>query len=134
MEIIADMMEKDPAKRISSCAEVVSRLEPCAGIPKSLPARQMVSSPWSSPPLPGQEELLKEADETGSLGGALSSVTHSTGTSQDTQASHGPAAPPLALVEMEPVSIWQDTQTWTIAGIALSVGFTIGILSAIILG
>ena len=81
----------------------------------------------------GQEELLKEADETGSLGGALSSVTHSTGTSQDTQASHGPAAPPLALVEMEPVSIWQDTQTWTIAGIALAVGFTIGILSAIML-
>ena len=44
-----------------------------------------------------------------------------------------PAAPPLALIPMEPVSIWQDTQTWTIAGIALSVGFTIGILSAITL-
>jgi serine/threonine protein kinase len=134
VEIIADMMEKDPAKRIGSCAEVVSRLEPCAGIPKSLPARQMVSSPWSSPPLPGQEDLLKEGDETNSPSGAVSSVTQSTGgTSQDTQVSQGPAAPPLALVEMEPVSIWQDTQTWTIVGIALAVGFTIGILSAVTL-
>ncbi len=133
VEIIADMMEKDPAKRVGSCAEVVNRLEPCAETMESLPARQMVRSPWSSPPLPGQEELLEEGDEFDSRSGANNAGTRSRGgASQDTQPSSSPAAPPLTLVGLEQKSIWADSQTWTIAGICLALGFTIGILFAII--
>ena len=133
VEIIADMMEKDPAKRVGSCAEVVSRLEPCAETLESLPARQMVRSPWSSPPLPGQEELLEEGEEFDSRSGAINSGTRSRGdASQDTQPSNGPAAPPLTPVDLESKSIWADNQTWTIAGISLALGFTIGILFAML--
>ncbi|MEE2989006.1 MAG: serine/threonine-protein kinase [Planctomycetota bacterium] len=135
VEIIAELMEKDPAKRIGSCAEVVSRLEPFAENLASLPAQQLVSSPWSSPPLPGQEETLVEGDGTGSRSSqtAIGTDPLEAG-SQETDSSQLPAAPPLALTDLGPTSIWEDSQTWMIVGISLAVGFVIGFLFTITLG
>ena len=135
VEVIAELMEKDPAKRIGSCAEVVSRLEPFTENLASLPAQQLVSSPWSSPPLPGQEETLVEGDGTGSRSSqtAIGTDPLEAG-SQDTESSQVPAAPPLSLTELGPTSIWEDSQTWTIVGISLAVGVLIGFLFTITLG
>ena len=52
VEIIAEMMDKNPNKRTQSCAEVVSRLEPWAMQSGALHQPRMSRGPWSAPPLP----------------------------------------------------------------------------------
>lgn len=52
VEIIADMMEKDPKARIQTAAEVAARLEPWARESAPLPSHQLTKSPWTPPPLP----------------------------------------------------------------------------------
>jgi serine/threonine protein kinase len=56
VDIIADMMEKDPDTRIQTAAEVVTRLEPWAVETGPLPSRQWGKSPWTAPPLPTDNE------------------------------------------------------------------------------
>jgi serine/threonine protein kinase len=60
VEIIADMMEKDPRKRMQTAAEVAMRLQPWAVEAAPLPSQQLLKSPWMPPPLPtgaGDEDL-----------------------------------------------------------------------------
>jgi len=62
VEVIADMMEKDPASRIPSAAEVAARLEPWATEVGVSPA-PLTKSPWTPPPLPtGAEESSQDTD------------------------------------------------------------------------
>ena len=56
IEVIADMMEKDPKSRIQSAAEVAGRLEQWAGEATPIAAQTSIRSPWSAPPLPAEEE------------------------------------------------------------------------------
>jgi eukaryotic-like serine/threonine-protein kinase len=57
VEIIADMMEKDPGSRIQTAAEVAARLEPWFTDVSSFPAPHLTKSPWMPPPLPtGRDE------------------------------------------------------------------------------
>lgn len=66
VEIVADMMEKDPQKRIRSCAEVVQRLEPWAIEAVPLPTYQLIRSRWMPPPPPtGRDEEEEETDGDG---------------------------------------------------------------------
>jgi serine/threonine protein kinase len=59
VEIIADMMEKEPADRVPSAAEVVARLDPWASqSAEALPTRRLARSPWTPPPLPGSDEAV----------------------------------------------------------------------------
>ena len=50
VDIIAEMMDKDPNKRIQTCAEVAARLEPWAIDSSQITQPRMTRSPWSSPP------------------------------------------------------------------------------------
>lgn len=52
VDVIADMMEKDPAARIQSAAEVAARLEPWAVDSRLVQAQAMSRSPWMAAPLP----------------------------------------------------------------------------------
>jgi serine/threonine protein kinase len=52
VEIIADMMEKDPEARVQSAAEVVTRLEPWAVEAGPIVSHHLTKSPWTAPPLP----------------------------------------------------------------------------------
>lgn len=69
VDIIAEMMDKDPNKRIQTCAEVAARLEPWAVDSALISQPRMSRGPWSSPPPQsldadspsGQEELSQEA-------------------------------------------------------------------------
>ncbi len=112
VEVIADMMEKDPAARLSSAAEVAARLEPWAIDAGPIPSQQMTRSAWLPPPLPTgkEEEILHETDsatfDISELGwgepqgsSQYSDATQGlTSASQDTRSSQGlgiPAPPPL---------------------------------------
>lgn len=55
VELIADMMDKDPARRISSAAEVAERLEPWAVSLASPVARPLASRAWTAPPPPAED-------------------------------------------------------------------------------
>jgi serine/threonine protein kinase len=83
VEIIADMMEKDPRLRIQTAAEVAARLEPWASDPSPISSQQMKKSPWLPPPLPwggpeeDQQETSAESDgELDSAPGEQESVGH----------------------------------------------------------
>ncbi len=52
VEIIAEMMEKDPKKRIQTCAEVAARLEIWATSSMPLSQSTLTRSPWMAPPPP----------------------------------------------------------------------------------
>ncbi len=68
VDIIAEMMDKDPTKRIQSCAEVAARLEPWAMDSSQITQPRMSRGPWTSPPPPAldtdspgsQEEVGQE--------------------------------------------------------------------------
>lgn len=56
VDIIADMMEKDPAKRIASAAQVAARLEPWVSDDQDLGSVGLTRSPWMAPPPPSHED------------------------------------------------------------------------------
>ncbi len=68
VEVIADMMEKDPSARTSTMGEVAARLEIWADESANVPS-QVLRSPWMPPPPPTgneDEEGATNAHETGS--------------------------------------------------------------------
>ncbi len=79
VDIIADMMEKDPRKRISSAAEVASRLEPWAVDSVGVGAVSAMRSPWMSPPPPLSEEEKSDyrADELPPLSDSSNAISQS---------------------------------------------------------
>jgi serine/threonine protein kinase len=65
VEVIADMMEKDPKARVQSAAEIVARLEQWAGEAAPITPRGMIRSPWSAAPLPsGGDDDKESLDDT----------------------------------------------------------------------
>jgi serine/threonine protein kinase len=137
VEVIADMMEKEPSKRIGSAVEVAKRLEAFADDLVSIPTAPMVQSPWSVPPLPGQEEQILDDDLVLPLDDALAQVTRSSQMSgQDTQQSEPGSIPPppMSGVEAEPASLWDDTRVTVMVAAALGVGGLVGILFGLCLG
>ena len=62
VEVIADMMAKDPNDRIQTAPEVVARLEPWAGDLSPI-APPRIGSPWLPPPIPDQGTDGGEADD-----------------------------------------------------------------------
>jgi len=62
VEVIADMMEKDPETRIVSAAEVVARLEPWSAEAAPIPTHQLTQSRWAPPPLPMGNDDMQETD------------------------------------------------------------------------
>lgn len=131
VEIIADMMEKDSHKRIRSAAEVAKRLEAFADDLVSIPTPPMVQSPWSVPPLPGQEELLLEESTGTPQSGDLAQGTHaSPHMVQDTQQSEPGSIPPppLSLVDQGTPSLWDDHRVTMLVAASLAVGAVVGLL------
>lgn len=52
VDIIADLMEKDPRERTQTAAEVAARLEPWAGDARELTSVRLTRGPWMAPPPP----------------------------------------------------------------------------------
>ena len=68
VDVIADMMEKDPSRRTPSAAEVAERLEPwsTAGMAPIAPASDLDQprQSWTPPPPPHEPSQLRESRET----------------------------------------------------------------------
>jgi serine/threonine protein kinase len=141
VEVIADMMEKEPKARIQSAAEVVARLEQWAGEASPI-ARTNIRSPWSAAPLPsGGEEDKESLQDTGgddfSASGAEGSTSQtSQGTSAVASAGHEtpslkgklkppPIAQPLAVQALTPTAIIALTLAMSIPA-SMLVGALIG--------
>jgi serine/threonine protein kinase len=62
VDVIADMMEKDPGKRIQTCEEVVARLEQWAGDLSPIATPKNVSSPWTTQSLPVIDDDRSKGD------------------------------------------------------------------------
>jgi serine/threonine protein kinase len=121
VDVIADMMEKDPKARIQTAAEVAARLEQWAGEASPISARESIRSPWSAPPLPGGAEDDKDSlpdtgDEFSASGAEASASQTSQGTSAVASAGHEtpalknrskslPMAQPLVLPTWSPTAI-----------------------------
>jgi serine/threonine protein kinase len=69
VEIIADMMEKDPDARIQSADEVVARLEPWAKDAGPLLAQQLSKARWMAPPPPEEDDEQEYGDSPSADGG-----------------------------------------------------------------
>lgn len=55
VELIADMMDKDPKRRVGSAAEVAERLEPFAGTMTAPVQRPLARRAWTAPPPPAED-------------------------------------------------------------------------------
>ncbi|MFO0870390.1 MAG: serine/threonine-protein kinase [Pirellulales bacterium] len=69
VEIIADMMEKDPAKRVQSAEEVAARLEPWAQDAGPLLTQQLSKARWMAPPPPEEDDEHPYGDSPSADGG-----------------------------------------------------------------
>ncbi len=77
VDIIAEMMDKDPARRIATASEVATRLEPyCSEASAWFPT--LAGGPWTAPPPPAEEPLLPappmEFDVQQTTGGSASAA------------------------------------------------------------
>ncbi|TVS18961.1 MAG: serine/threonine protein kinase [Planctomycetaceae bacterium] len=106
VEVIADMMEKDPKNRTQTAGEVVVRLEPWSRDSSPLRSQQLTKSPWMPPPLPMGDEGLEETnansdayEDLDSRTGSASQVSQSTGAlvsnNQETNPIRRVVPPPL---------------------------------------
>jgi serine/threonine protein kinase len=108
VEVIADMMEKDPKARIQTATEVASRLEPWARDSSPLQYQQLTKSPWMPPPLPtgAADEDMQDtfsnsdvSDELDSRSGGISQGSQATppvaSGNQETQRMRRVTPPPL---------------------------------------
>lgn len=91
VDLIADMMEKDPSQRLPTAGDVVQRLEPWADTATPLPHPALTKSPWQPPPLPsGREETVDDFGElapdaaSGTTVGDQTSSEELSGASQST--------------------------------------------------
>ncbi len=63
VDVIADMMEKDPARRIKTAAEVAERLEPWCSATSELIDRPIERQAWTPPPPPLEPSQIREQPE-----------------------------------------------------------------------
>jgi serine/threonine protein kinase len=91
VEVLGDMMEKDPKIRIQSAAEVVARLEQFADSAAPIAARTSITSPWSSAPLPSAPEDSDPGQDTdgGDQSASLSASADASQLSQGTVSASG---------------------------------------------
>ncbi|GIW92796.1 MAG: protein kinase [Pirellulaceae bacterium] len=89
VEIIADMMAKNPAERIQTADDVVARLEPWAGYQTIFPSSRLTASPWMPPPVPTGSEPDNQDTNLSTLDDEYDSRPESWPGSQVTDASSG---------------------------------------------
>jgi len=137
VELIADMMEKDPQKRIQSAEEVASRLEPWASEVAYFNTGDLIGTPWMAPAVPvtsGENSLpasdMHETHPDGYVESAEAMVATESGASQETlnSQSRDVSPPPMPWV-----SISEEKVAWTV-GKTLAIAIPISLLVGILLG
>lgn len=143
VDLIADMMEKDPEIRIQSCEEVAQRLSAWASDDGLLIENPASPSRWTPelPPSVQNERIVINSHDTGSasydvadlalieLSGQASQGTGSVG-NQDTQRTDVPSPPIPVLVNNQ----IETSSTTTVVTIALSIAIPLSIIIGMIIG
>lgn len=140
VDLIGDMMEKDPANRIQTAAEVAARLAPWASENSPLGQEQMTRSRWMPEP-PPTDESDEDHDHTSNLerseaSDAMAESSFGTPGVDNTFTSWGrdetqtdsPPPPPTGLSPREmqrPVGI-SPLVFWTVLPIAITVSLFLG--------
>lgn len=132
VEVIADMMEKDPANRIQTAGEAAARLEPWAGEAGPIPSRQLTKSPWTPPPLPTEDDMqethigddMYEEGDSRSGSQISQSTAGLTSQNQDTGRIRRIKPPPLAAHHRR-----RRGPTWNTVAIALAVAVPLSMLA-----
>ena len=147
VEIIADMMEKEPANRVASAAEVAARLETWAGDVSVVPSQGLSKSPWTPPPLP-TADIMDEVEETNegldvSPSESVSLSQTSQGTSslaasdQDTHSLRNvsqPAQPPPLPTSQTASEQRQNMAAFNTLAIALAIAIPASVLIGVLIG
>lgn len=138
VELIADMMEKDPQKRIQSAEEVASRLEPWATEITHLHSNDLMGAPWQAPAVPGEssgnplpESDMHETQPDDYLESSEALTGTTSETSQETLNSQSRdviAPPPMAWLPVP-----EETFEWTVKT-ALAVAIPVSILVGMVIG
>ncbi len=140
VDLIGDMMEKDPANRIQSAAEVAARLAPWASENSPLGHEQMTRSRWMPEPPPADESdedhdhtsHLERSEASDAMGessfGTPNGDNTFTGWGRDDTQTESPPPPPTGLSPREmqrPVGI-SPLVFWTVLPIAITVSLFLG--------
>ena len=139
VELIADMMEKDPQKRIQSAEEVANRLEPWANEVTYFNTGDLIGTPWLAPAVPVESTEnplpvsdMHETHPDGYIESTEAMVATDSGASQETLNSQSrDVSPPPMTWESVPEGkvAWTVRKTLAIAiPVALLVGILIGVL------
>ena len=139
VELIADMMEKDPQKRIQSAEEVANRLEPWANEVTYFNTGDLIGTPWLAPAVPVESTEnplpvsdMHETHPDGYIESTEAMVATESGASQETlnSQSRDVSPPPMTWVSApEGKVVWTVRKTLVIAiPVALLVGILIGVL------
>jgi serine/threonine protein kinase len=140
VDLIGDMMEKDPANRIQSAAEVAARLAPWASENSPLGHEQMTRSRWMPEPPPADEsdedhdhtsnlERSEASDAMGESSFGTPGVDNTfTGWGRDDTQSDAPPPPPTGLSprEMQRPTGISPLVFWTVLPIAITVSLFLG--------
>ncbi len=131
VDLIADMMEKDPKERIQSADEVAGRLEPWVGDGTMLISQQLPPSRWTAAPPPATEEIIELAQETEGDPSVSNQGSSSIGLPQDTPPSSGSLRLPFPILPMNLVT--DDTPASTIVAVTLAVSVPISMFLGAVL-
>lgn len=142
VELIADMMEKDPQKRIQSAEEVANRLEPWANEVTYFNTGDLIGTPWLAPAVPVESTEnplpvsdMHETHPDGYIESTEAMVATESGASQETLNSQSrDVSPPPMTWESVPEGkvAWTVRKTLVIAiPVALLVGILIGVLVSV---
>lgn len=144
VDIIADMMEKDPQKRIPDAAEVATRLEPWAGSPDAVAVGRLGKSPWLPPPPPSDAEappaIEPQEDWQSRQESSFSRARYQGATMEASWPQHetdtGHSTPPLPQTESttSPTETKSAMSSSMLIGLALAVALPPAILIGAIIG
>lgn len=151
VDLIGDMMEKDPRNRLQSADDVVARLLPWASENSPLAHGQMVRSRWMPEPPPADEEEAQQNTSDNERHESQESLSESSvAVSQSSQGTfagwsreetHGdnltpPPPPPIGVSprEMQQAPGISPMVFWTVLPIAIAISMLVGALIGYLLG
>lgn len=133
VDIIADMMEKDPNDRISSAAEVAARLEPWLEVVEALGDRPITRGPWLEPPPPGVDPYISVGQGSGQISASGDTNDSAANSMGDTMNSASGIVPPPPMPGYE-TAIGRKSDTGMIVAVALAIAIPFSLMIGAIIG
>ena len=129
VDVIADMMEKDPGRRLQSGNEVAERLEPWANSPAEIIDVPIDRKAWTPPPPPKEPSQMRETPELPELGHS----GHGSGNQMTPSRSDSLSSIPPLPDDWPVETVAKPSQTLAIA-IALAIAVPVSLLIGAIVG